>query len=397
MKQAIFITLASVFCGLLIGFGTVRFIEQRLVMGDDGIATQLGGRRPVVLGFFPYWLLAQQDQTYQDHLTDVTYFSLTVQADGSIQKLVNPREEEPGWTRLRGEAVKNILASAAKNSQRTSLLVHNSSPSQIMQLIASPSAHAQRLVSEVEPLMKTYVFTDLNLDIESFQEASPEAQLAYTAFVKEVKTQMDQKEMDQKALGTLTVEVTPISLVSSHLTDAQAIGEIADYVVLMAYDFHYRGSMIAGPVAPVGGAGDMREYDVETSVRLLSEVVPKEKILLGIPLYGYEWETIERTLQAPVIPGSGKTASHRRVSELLAECVHCIKDFDPISQQPYLILPVTEEGYSQQIFYEDEESLRRKLNLAVKYQLGGVALWAMGYEGSEILEPLREYKQTRVR
>lgn len=392
MKQAILIILVSAICGLLIGFGAFRFVEQRLAIGDTGFATQLGDRRPVVLGFFPYWLLAQQDQTYQDHLTDVTYFSLTVQADGSIQKLVNPREEEPGWTRLRGEEVKKMLASAAKNSQRTSLLVHNSSPSQITQLISSPSAHAQRLVSEVEPLMKTFGFTDLNLDIESFQEASPEAQIAYTSFVKEVKTQMD-----EKALGTLTVEVTPISLVSSHLTDAKAIGEVADYVVLMAYDFHYRGSMIAGPVAPVGGVGEVREYDVETSVRLISQIVPKEKILLGIPLYGYEWETIERHPQAPVIPGSGKTASHRRVSELLAECVHCIKDFDPLSQQPYLILPATEEGYSQQIFYEDEESLRRKLDLAVKYQLGGVALWAMGYEGPEILQPLREYRQSLLR
>lgn len=391
MKQAIFTIVASVFCGLLIGFGSVRFIGQRLSTGDLSGAMP-GGHRPVVLGFFPYWLLAQQRETYQDYLTDVTYFSLTIQADGSIQKLVNTREEEPGWTRLRGEAVKNMLSSAARNTQKTSLLVHNSSPTQIAQLIASPSAHAQRLVSEVEPLMKTYGFTDLNLDIESFQEASSEAQLAYTAFVKEVKTQMD-----QKALGTLTVEVTPISLVSSHLTDAQAIGEVADYVVLMAYDFHYRGSTIAGPVAPVGGAGEMREYDVETSVRLIAQVVPKEKILLGIPLYGYEWETIERYPQAPTIPGSGKTASHRRVSELLAECVHCIKALDVVSQQPYLILPATEEGYSQQIFYEDKESLERKLELAQKYQLGGVALWAMGYEGTEILVPLREYKQTLIR
>lgn len=373
----------------MIGFIAMRAIQQRVVAGDSVLATQLGVRRPVVLGFFPYWLLAQQDETYQAYLTDVTYFSLTVQEDGSIQKLVNPREEEPGWTRLKGEVVKNLLTNAASHNQRTSLLVHNSSPSQIYRLIASPSAHAQRLVDEVEPLMRLHGFSDLNLDIESFQEASPEAQLAFTTFVKEVKTQLQDKD-----LGTLTVEVTPISLVSPHLTDAKSIGEVADFIVLMAYDFHYRGSSIAGPVAPVNGAGEVREFDVETSVRLLSEVVPKEKILLGIPLYGYEWETIERYAQAPVIPGSGKTASHRRVAELLAECVHCIKEFDPVSMQPYLILPATEEGYSQQIFYEDKESLARKLELANKYQLGGVALWAMGYEGPEMLEPLREYKQT---
>jgi spore germination protein YaaH len=49
--------------------------------------------------------------------------------------------------------------------------------------------------------------------------------------------------------------------------------------------------------------------------------------------------------------------------------------------------------YSQ-IYYEDETSLKEKLALAGKYHLGGVALWALGYEDNTMLRPLTNYKNT---
>ena len=180
-------------------------------------------------------------------------------------------------------------------------------------------------------------------------------------------------------------------MIEPRLTNAEEIGKIADYLVLMAYDFHYIHSYLAGPVAPIGGVERVREYDVETALKETLNIVPPEKIILGIPLYGYEWETISDKPGAPTIPGSGATASNRRITELLASCDDCIKVFDEQAKQPYVIFP--DGDCYHQIYYEDEQSIKEKLKLAEEHKIGGVALWALGYEGENLLEPLKAYKK----
>jgi spore germination protein YaaH len=345
----------------------------------------LGIKKPQIIGFQPFWLLKRADKPYQKYISTLTYFGLTLDSDGRTLRLVNPQEEDPGWTTLKSDRFQEKLNQAQKKRIKTSLLIHTSNEASISALLKKPEKHAQNLINDVNPIMQKYGFTDLNLDIESFKEASESAQRQYTAFVREVK-----KGMDKNSLGTLTVEITPSSLVKPRLTNALEIGKIADFVVLMAYDFHYIHSFLAGPVAPIGGVGKSREYDVETALKQTLKVIPAEKIILGIPLYGYEWETISNKPGAATIPGSGSTASNRRVTELLEDCDDCTRGFDEQSQQPYVVFP--DGDYSHQIYYEDETSIRQKLALVKKYKINGVALWALGYEGKKILEPLRGYK-----
>jgi spore germination protein len=246
--------------------------------------------------------------------------------------------------------------------------------------------HAKNLVDAVEPVMKEGKFTDLNLDIESFREASDEAKANMTSFLKEVK-----KQMVEKKLGTLTTELTVASLTKSHLQDPKAVGDISDHVVLMAYDYRYLGSYLSGAVAPIGGSGEKIDNDVVESIKLATQIIPSQKIILGIPLYGYEWETLSYGPESPVIPGTGKTATSTRVTELLQECQDCIKGRDELTGSPFLILPPSDDSHIQQIYYEDQESLQQKLELARQYHLGGVAFWAMGYEGDGLLTPLKKY------
>lgn len=378
--------LAGTIFGVAATFAAWTVVPKLHLPRTSPLYKQLGIYKPQVIGFTPYWLLGKTTTENQKLLTSTTYFGLEINEDGTLVQRVNDKEEEPGWTKLRSDILNSTLTQAKAKQNELSILLHNSTESEIATLIENPEDHAKRLTSEAIPLMRDHGFTDLNLDIESFREASDEAQIKFTHFLQEVKTQLTIQNA-----GTLTVELTPAALVKNHLSDPIQIGNIADRVILMAYDYHYRGSFISGPVAPIGGGRDIREYDVEMSVQEALKKIPARKLILGIPLYGYEWETISRHPGAPVIPGSGKTASNTRVEDLLPTCVHCEKALDPISQQPYIIEPATQDGYTNQIFYEDEESLQRKLILVQKYRLGGVAFWAMGYEGKQILNPLNAY------
>lgn len=377
--------LSGIFGGVLV----LLLLSKLPLPTESQIYKTLGIKKPHVIGFQPFWLLERVDKNYGSKITIFTYFGLTLDSDGTILKLVNPQEEEPGWTTLRSKSLEEKLNQAKKDRLKLSLLLHNSNEASISALIKEPKKHAENLITNVAPIMQKYGFTDLNIDIESFKEASESAQQQFTAFVQEVK-----KGMNENNLGTLTVEINPTALVKTRLINAKEVSKIADYLVLMAYDFHYIYSYIAGPVAPIGGAGKIREYDVETALKEMLNMVPLEKIILGIPLYGYEWETLSDKPGAPTIPGGGAVASNRRVTELLASCDNCTKTVNEYSKQPYVIFPEPNNDYFHQIFYEDEDSLEQKLELAKEYKIGGVALWALGYEGESILNPLKSYKRS---
>lgn len=367
---------------LFLGAGAVSAVAALYILRstpvrfDNPVLTTVGIKKPEIVGFLPYWLISKADKDYSKYITTLTYFGLTVGSDGHIKKLVNPREEEPGWTTLKTNTFKWYNA-------KQSLLVISGDDGVIGEMIADPVASAHNLVADVSPIMKQYGFTDLNLDIETFMDASESARASLTTFVRTVKESID---------ATVTIDLIPIALVKQKLYDAKALGKIVDRVVLMTYDYHYSGSFSSGAVAPVGGAGTSLEYDVETAVKEAIKVIPADKILLGIPLYGYQWETISGSPESATIPGGSSTASTRRIREILANCATCSARLDPVSREPYLIYP--ENDYFNQIYFEDEASMKEKIALAEKYHLGGVALWALGYEDDSILNPLSGYKNT---
>jgi spore germination protein len=376
----IFLFILFLGAGALSAVGFIYILGSAPVRFDNPILTTFDVKKPEIVGFLPYWLISKADKDYSKYITTLTYFGLTVNRDGTIEKLNNPQEEEPGWTALKA-------GNYQKYNAKQSLLVVSGDDGAIGDMIADPVTSANNLIADVAPIMKEKGFTDLNLDIESFMDASESARAHFTLFVQTVTQQIK----DQK-LGTVTLDLIPISLVKSKIYDAKALAAIVDRIVLMTYDFHYTGSLASGAVAPLGGAGTTIEYDVETAVKEALKAMPAGKLLLGIPLYGYEWETIDTVPESAAIPDGSSIANSSRVADLLTACATCSAQFDVVAREPYVIFP--ENGYFNQIYFENEASVKEKISLAEKYHLGGVALWALGYEDSTMLTPLTTYKNT---
>lgn len=345
-----------------------------------------------VIGFLPYWLLTKATKDYTKYITTLSYYGLTIDTDGTIKKLDNPQELEPGWNALRSGKLDPFLATAKQNKTKLSLLVFSGSDSSISQLLSDPITHAKNLTKEVIPIMKQYGFTDLNLDIETTsQEASDSARDNFSRFVTTVKN-----EMDQQKAGTLSLDITAISFVKKGLIDPYVVGNIVDKLIIMAYDFHYIGSIVTGPVAPLTGAGSIYEFDTQTAVNKALDIMPGQKIILGSPLYGYEWETVDSSIQSGVIPGTGKIASNQRVEGFLASCATCSARFEDKAQESYLVYKEDDTNTYHQIFYPDKNSTLAKIKFAKDKKLGGIALWALGYEGNTILNPLVDYKNNNL-
>ncbi|NTU46554.1 hypothetical protein HGA88_02925 [Candidatus Roizmanbacteria bacterium] len=376
--------------GLCIGIGIAVMVYSsgldRLRSPVENIFSPFSSKKQVI-GFFPYWAQETATSDYSS-LTTFAYFGLTVGSDGAIVKMNNEQEENTGWHLLNSGALQDRFSLAKKNGQSLSLVVFNGVEDSIHQLISDPRAHADTLMNEVIPIMKKHGFTDLNIDIESTTEASDEARLHFTEFIQEIR-----KSMKEQNAGTVTIDVSPIVLVKKYLVDVPSITSFVDQIVFMTYDYHYQGSSVSGPVAPLYGGATISEFDVAQAMQEAIKTLPKEKIIMGIPLYGYEWETIGDTPRSAVIPGSGLAASNRRVENLFKECTTCTLAEEKEAIEHYVVYKDETTHVFHQIYFPDIKSMQAKLQFATDLNLGGVALWALGYEGSTILNPLKDYKK----
>jgi spore germination protein YaaH len=388
----IFIGVLGLLAGIAIGYVIIQnipfFTSKETSNTLHEISDSLGLQQNNVVGFLPYWLINSAKNDYSAYITTLTYFGLTLEPDGTIQKFTNPGESEPGWYSLDSGKVDNMLATAKRKKLNLSLLIFSGNEETIANLMENPEKSADNMITEVAPVMKKYGFTDLNIDIESVKDASPEARVHFTSFMKRVR-----KHVNEKHLGTLTIDVSPTALLRDYLIDVDEVAPYVDYMIFMTYDYHYSGSTVTGPVSPIGGMGKEAEFDTETAIKLAKQVMPENKILVGMPSYGYGWETLQPDSRSATIPGSGYVISNRKLEEQLKDCEDCKITFDKNAKEYYVLYTDSETGTYHQIYYPEKEATQEKINLAEKYHIGGIAIWALGYEGNTIMDPLKSYKQ----
>lgn len=385
MLQKIIIAILGVAIGITGGYLIILLASPKAVKkSNQNLFTPL--KREVV-GFLPFWLIDKADKDYSSYITTLSYFNLNIDGDGTIKRFTNPVEADPGWNTLNSGGADAMFAKAKTANEKLSLTMFASDQDTINSIISDPTVSAQNLVNDVSPVMQKYGFSDLNIDIEQISDASPEAQIKYSQFLSNLKSNIDSRN-----LGTLTIDISPIAFVrNKNLIDPKLVAPYIDYVLIMAYDFHNPGSLVTGPVSPVSGAGVVSEFDTETSIQKALEIMPASKIILGIPTYGYSWESIDNFPRAATVPGTSVIINNRTVEDLLAGCASCSAQYDAIDKESHVIYLNQDTGTYQQIFYPDKKATQDKVDLANSYNLGGMAIWALGYEGNTILSPLVEY------
>lgn len=382
MGKDLLLSTLGIIAGLIIGIIVQVIISPKIEAQDAAPFIPL---KKHVVGFLPYWLLDKADNDYSPYLTTLTYFAVTLEEDGHIMTKTSEQESEPGWYALTSGKADPHLSKAKEDGMDLSLAVFMAGEEEIGELIEFPEKHAENLLEDIVPLMKEYEFTDLNLDVESVNEASPEERMNFTIFTKTLK-----EGLDDAGVGTLSIDISPTAFIKPYLVDPEGVEPYIDTMIVMGYDYHWPGSTVTGAVAPLYGYGTFAEFDVATSITEAKKIIPAHKLILGIPLYGYGWETIDTFPRAATMPSSGTVASNRRVEELLTECDQCERGVEKESEEAYVIYPNNDTELYHQIFYPDKQATQVKVQFVKNEELGGLALWALGYEGKDMLEPLKD-------
>lgn len=112
------------------------------------------------------------------------------------------------------------------------------------------------------------------------------------------------------------------------------------------------------PVAPLPNVEAVISYGVTE--------IPPQKILMGIPLYGYDWKI-------PYVKGTrARSLSPVEAVELALQYGTDIQ-YDDYQQAPFFYY--TEEGQQHVVWFENMRSINAKLDLIKNYGLAGASLW----------------------
>ncbi len=142
--------------------------------------------------------------------------------------------------------------------------------------------------------------------------------------------------------------------------DYEALGSIADYVLLMTYEWGYKyGPPMA--VAPINKVREVLDYAVS--------VIPPGKIHLGIPNYGYDW-TLPYERGGPGAVTLGSVEAVQLAVENNAPVL-----YDETAMAPYFFYE--KNGESHEVWFEDVRSMRAKFDLIREYGLRGAGYWTI--------------------
>lgn len=195
----------------------------------------------------------------------------------------------------------------------------------------------------------------LDIDFEYIPPADGEA---FLAFLRYVTDRMHQNGFFVNVdLAPKTSSEQAGLLYESH--NYAAIGAIADTVLLMTYEWGYTlGPPMA--VAPVDKVEQVVAYAVTQ--------IPAEKIMLGVPNYGYDWKLpFERGVTVAQSIGNEEAL-------LIAAENGAIIEFDEKAQSPFFTY-WAKDGSEHIVWFEDVRSIRAKFNLVNAFGLRGVGYW----------------------
>ncbi len=400
-KETVIITLL-----IIIGIGlglTANLLEKKTVeakiispfSSSFSVFSMLKPRETpnyLVYGFLPYWNLSKIEYLQLDKLTDIAYFGLYLNADGSIRKIGDDGIIDPGYNQWKNnEDLVKLIKAAKAQGVRISLTVISHDAAATDKLLMCESCWATSL-KEISQEMDSQGIRDVNLNFEYADYTDESYANQYTKFADFMNKGLDAK------FGNSYVVVSTFadSLVKPRVTKVEDLAKVVDGLFIMAYDFHQPGSDNAGPVAPIGGAGVHAEYDIGMMIQDYLKHVHPNKIIMGVPYYGYNWVVTNTQTYAERIPGRDDIGySQSQAYEHIMDTILEVKPqilWDDLAQSPYFTYTSPDTGSTRQVYFENAQSLKTKYQLIKRNNFAGVGIWALGYDGGyqELWKLLRE-------
>ncbi|MCR4933957.1 MAG: chitinase [Lachnospiraceae bacterium] len=238
---------------------------------------------------------------------------------------------------------------------------HSGTDVDTYELLSYTSKRTYLINSLVEQTL-FYGADGINVD---FEQVPSKAGESYIQFIRELALKCHENNL------VLSVDNYVPSEYTAYYNRKEQ-GLFADYVIIMGYDEHYAGSEV-GSVASMG----WMKQGIEDTLK----VVPAEKVINGVPFYTRVWmteganvtsEAVDMTVANNFLAKNGLTAQ-----------------WDEETNQNYAETTIGNTKY--QVWMEDADSIKVRLNVMNTFGIAGVASWKLGQETPEIWDLISAY------
>ncbi|RDU23189.1 glycosyl hydrolase family 18 protein [Anaerosacchariphilus polymeriproducens] len=243
-----------------------------------------------------------------------------------------------------------VLAPMTAEGNFSSELAHN--------LFINDAAEDQ-LIENIVTTINEKGYRGIDID---FEFVDPEDREEFLSFITKMQNRLSQEGLlTFVALAPKTSGEMTGLLYESH--DYPAIGAVADYVLLMTYEWGYKfGPPMA--TAPLNNVTKVVEYGVS--------VIDPSKIFLGIPNYAYDWPL-------PFIKGQTEAETISNQEAINRAALHNVTIlFDEAAQSPYYYY-TDNNGVRHVVWFDDVRSMNAKMLLIPEYNLVGAGVWQIRF------------------
>lgn len=340
----------------IIGYIKTSAIQNKTYVRENIATTERIEKINLVWDYYSEYATAPNRNGTQINGVNVvspSFFSLVSEGNGAIQTNI-------------GTAGFEYIEWAKNNNYEVWAMFSNNSYKETTSKILNSYELRTKVIDNIVKYAIDYKLDGINLDFENMNTSDKDM---FSRFVIELKPKL------KEAGVTLSVDVTAPDGGSnwSNCYDRNVIGDVADYIVFMAYDQYGISATEPGTTAGYNW--------VETSLKkfIEREEIPSNKIILGIPFYTRLWE--ESNGKA-----TSKTVNMKSVETVLTSDVQ--KQWNEDLKQYYVEYEQNQKKYKMWI--EDETSIKYKVSLVNQYELAGVASWEKDRETENIWNIIKE-------
>jgi hypothetical protein len=309
-----------------------------------------------IFGFAPYWTLPESSGFDLGDLTTLSYFSVDVNGDGTMDR------SGSGWVGYESQDLSNLISRAHQAGDRVVLTTTCFGQATLSALTSSPSAPST-LASSLVGLLEAKNLDGVNFD---FEGTGSQDQSGLDRLVSQVSATL--KGVDPGWQVTMDTYASAAGDPGGFY-DIAGLAESVDAFFVMAYDMD--DPSVPSPTAALTGPG----FTDTAALEQYTAVVPPSKVILGVPYYGYDWATTGPAQGDPAT-GSPTPMSYSQI----AAGNHAVY-WDASTQTPWTSYQVGTQWH--QTWFDDATSLALKAQLADKFDIAGLGVWALGMDGDD--------------
>ncbi len=281
-----------------------------------------------------------------EHLTYLSPFAYRIREDGSLSPI---RDTEAVNTAIEEGVAPLMCITNFTYSELGENLAH---------IVLSSAEIQDRLLQNIINIMRDKGYVGLNVD---FENVLPGDRELYNQFMQRAVDRLHPEGYSVSSALAPKISAEQHGLLyTAH--DYPAHGRIADFVILMTYEWGWR----LGPpqaISPINQIKRVLDYAVS--------VMPRNKLFFGFQIYARDW-------LLPHVQGREAETFSMREAMDRARRYRVTIQYDTTAQSPFYRY-TDEQGRRHEVWFEDARSAQAKFDVVKSYNLRGVSYWALGY------------------